>query len=387
MMEANSVTGPAKNLIGFCRWLGTPEGARTRVSVEIATFTRNAGKDNRDFVDAVRKAGVDLHVIHERFRFDPGVLPQVRKILTKLEPDIIQTHNNKSHLIVKLHSKLRKQRLWYAFHHGDTYTDFKQRLFNNVDRVSLRSADRVVTVCAAFTPRLAACGVKRDRIRVLHNAVMPFTPASPSERLDIRSRLGIGADEAMVLTVGRLSREKGHADLLRALFQLRTVRRKWKLVLVGAGPESDSLMRLAHSLDLSEYLVFAGAHRDVRDFFAAADVFALPSLTEGSSNVLLEAMAARVPIVTTKAGGNPEIVLHDETGLLVPVGDFQCLATAIAKLLEEQKLASQLADAAFARAMREFSMEQYRSRLLGFYAEGLDGSTGQFARRQNADAN
>jgi glycosyltransferase involved in cell wall biosynthesis len=380
MMEANSVTGPAKNLIGFCRWLSSPEGAQTGLRVAIATFTRNAGADNLAFVNAVRAAGVDLHLVRERYRYDPGVIAQIREIAAKSQPDIIQTHNNKSHLL---------QRLWFAFHHGDAYTDFKQRLFNNVDRVSLRTADRVVTVCQAFVPRLAAFGVTPDRIRILHNSVMPFSPVSPSERADLRSRLGIGTDEAVVLTIGRFSREKGHAVLLRAVQQLRSIARKWKLVLVGTGPERDTLMRLARSLSLSEHVLFAGSHADVRPFYATADVFALPSLSEGSSNVLLEAMAAKLPIASTSAGGNPEIILHNETGLLVPIGDSQCLALAIAQLLREPDLASRFAEAACARAMREFSVEQYRRRLLGFYAEALEtGNAGwNYSSPRSPDAN
>jgi glycosyltransferase involved in cell wall biosynthesis len=389
MMEANSVTGPAKNLIGFCRWLRTPEGAQTRLRFAIATFTRNAGTDNLVFANAVRAAGVDLHLIHERYRYDPGVVPQIREIAARWEPDIIQTHNNKSHLLVKLLPELRRQRLWFAFHHGDAHTDFKQRLFNNVDRVSLRSADRVVTVCQAFEPRLAACGVTHDRIRILHNAVMPFSPLPPSERAELRSRLGIGTDEAVVLTIGRFSREKGHAVLLRAVQQLRSIARKWKLVLVGTGPERDKLMRLARSLGLSEHVLFAGSHADVRPFYATADVFALPSLSEGSSNVLLEAMAAKIPIAATNAGGNPEIILHNETGFLVPSGDSQGLASAIAQLLGQPDLASRFAEAAFARATREFSLEQYRRRLLGFYAEALETGNAhtRYSSPNSADAN
>jgi glycosyltransferase involved in cell wall biosynthesis len=372
MMEANSVTGPAKNLIGFCRWLRTPEGAQTGLKVAIVTFSRNAGTENHAFTDAVRDAGADLHIIRERFRFDPGVMTQIREIAEKSAPDIIQTHNNKSHLLIKLLPELRRQRLWFAFHHGDVYVDFKQRLINHVDRVSLRSADRVVTVCQAFAPRLAACGVPRDRIRILHNSAIPASPVSLAERAELRNRLGIGNDEAMVLTIGRFSKEKGHAVLLRALQQLRSITRRWKLVLVGMGPERDAILRLAHSLDLSERVIFAGSYADVRPFYAAADVFALPSLSEGSSNVLLEAMAAKLPIAATKAGGNPEIILHNETGLITPIGDSGCLASAIAQLLNEPNLASRFAEAGFARATHDFSVEQYRRRLLGFYTEALE---------------
>jgi len=371
MMEANSVTGPAKNLIGFCRWLRTAEGAQTGVKVAIATYSRSAGADNRAFADAVRDAGADLYIVRERFRYDPGVITQIRHVVDKSKPDIIQTHNNKSHLLVKLFPALRNKRLWFAFHHGDTYTDFKQRIYNQVDRVSLRSADCVVSVCKAFVPRLAARGVLPDRIRILHNSATPAPPLSRAERAELRSQLGIGADEAMVLTIGRFSKEKGHAVLLHALQQLRSVARKWKLVLVGIGPERDSLIRLARSLGVGERVIFAGSHADVRPFYASADVFALPSLSEGSSNVLLEAMAAKIPIVATEAGGNPEIILHDETGLLVPIADPQRLAIALAQLLEEPDLASRFAEAAFVRVTAVFSVEQYRRRLVGFYTEAL----------------
>jgi glycosyltransferase involved in cell wall biosynthesis len=389
MMEANSVTGPAKNLIGFCRWLRTPEGAQTGLRVAIATYSRNAGMDNRAFTDAVRDAGADLYLIRERFRYDPGVITQIREIAEKSKPDVIQTHNNKSHLLVKLLPEVRRRCLWFAFHHGDVYLDLKQRLFNHVDRVSLRSADRVVTVCQAFTPRLAVCGVARDRIRILHNSAMPVSPVPPAEQAELRGRLGIGSDEAMVLTIGRLSKEKGHVDLLRALQRLRSIDRKWKLVLVGTGPELDSLTRLARSLGLSERVIFAGAHANVRPFYAAADVFALPSLSEGSSNVLLEAMAAKVPIAATKAGGNPEIILQNETGLLSAVGDFQQLGSSIARLLEESDLASRFAEAGFARAADQFSVAQYRRRLLGFYREALEtGHIGtDYSSPKSADAN
>jgi glycosyltransferase involved in cell wall biosynthesis len=371
MMEANSVTGPAKNLLGFCRWLRTPEGAQTRLEVAIATFTRSAGADNQVFTDAVRATGVDIYLINERFRFDPGVLPQIRDIADKFAPNIIQTHNNKSHLLIKLLPEVRRRSSWFAFRHGDTYTDLKQRLFNQVDRVSIRSAERVVTVCQAFVPRLAACGVTPDRIRILHNSVVPPLPAPPSARSDLRSRLGIGADEAMILTIGRFSQEKGHAILLRALAQLRSIPRKWKLVLVGAGPEGDALTQLADSLHLSDRVLFVGSHADVAPFYGAADAFVLPSLTEGSSNVLLEAMAAKVPIVATQAGGNPEIILQGETGLLVPIDDSQSLATAIARLLGQPDLASRFAAAAFDRVTHEFSVEKYRRRLVSYYAEAL----------------
>ena len=370
MMEAASVTGPAKNLISFCRWLRTAEGARTGLSVAIATFDRNARAYESDgFAGVARAAGIDTHVIRERYRFDPGVIAQLRELIAKEQPDIIQTHNNKSHLLVKLLPDLHAHRQWFAFHHGEVYIDFKQKVYNQIDRVSLRSADRVVSVCAAFAGRLIAYGVKPERLRFLHNAAMPVAPTAPDQRARLREQLGIGSDAAVILSIGRLSREKGHADLLRALGTLRSVARPWTLVLVGTGPEREALEKRARALGIGERVRFVGFHADVSPFYGIADLFVLPSHSEGSANVLLEAMMAGVPIVATRAGGNPEIVVDQETGLLAGVAEPTALANAVARLLEDRALASRFVAGARARATREFSLDRYRQRLASYYAE------------------
>jgi glycosyltransferase involved in cell wall biosynthesis len=187
----------------------------------------------------------------------------------------------------------------------------------------------------------------------------------------LRERLGVRSGEAVILYIGRQSREKAPADLLGALAQLRSLERVWKAVLVGSGPDRGALEELASARGIAARVRFAGFHAEVSPFYAIADVLVLPSHSEGSSNVLLEAMAAGVPIVATTAGGNPEIVLDGQTGLLVRVGDLRGLAAAIALLLQERELVARLVDAAAARARREFSQNRYRRLLLGFYAEAL----------------
>ena len=372
LMEAASVTGPAKNLIGFSRWLSTAEGAQTGLRLAVATFDRTGrAAEGNPFAQATRAAGIETHIIRERYRFDPGVIPQLRQIASQANPDIVQTHNGKSHLLIKSLPDLRAHRPWFAFQHGYQHTNLRLRLYNQFDRLSLRSADRVVSVCQAFAPRLIDYGVKPERIRILHNAAVP-TPSHPqAERAQLRTQLGIRSDEPVLLTIGRLSLEKGHADLLRALGLLRSSLQEWKLVIVGFGPEQDALTELGRSLGISKQVVFAGFHSDVSPFYAIADLFVLPSHSEGSSNVLLEAMMAGVPIVATAAGGNAEIVLHEQTGLLVPVRNHAALADALVRALREPQLTSRLVESARVRAVSEFSEDRYRHRLVGFYAEAL----------------
>jgi glycosyltransferase involved in cell wall biosynthesis len=372
LMEANSVTGPAKNLIGFAHWLKTLEGAATGFSIAVATFERNPDERRQNaFVEALKAAHIDTYIIRERYRFDPTVFAQLRNILAVVQPAILQTHNNKSHLLAKWSRQPGTSSRWLAFHHGDTYTDLKQRLYNQVDRLSLRSADRVVTVCRAFTARLLAFGVPSERIRVLHNAAVAVPALEEGERTQLRSEFGIGTDEYVILTIGRLSSEKGHADLLRAVKVLQSGSRPWKLMIAGSGPEQRVLREMTSSLGLKERVVFAGFRSDVGRLYGIADVFCLPSHSEGSSNVLLEAMMAQVPIVATAVGGNPEIVLADKTGLLVEASNPAALAQAIQCLIDDRKLGLKLAAEALSRAMSEFSLSTYRNSLLSFYGEAL----------------
>jgi glycosyltransferase involved in cell wall biosynthesis len=372
LIEAASITGPAKNLFGFCRWLQSAEGQRTGLRLSVATFERDsdAGTAN-GFVDAAHAAGIDTYVIRERFRYDLSVIPQLRDLVAKVRPAIVETHNNKSHLLVRSMPAARLHCRWLAFHHGYIYPNLTQRVYNQLDRLTLRSADRVITVCQAFVPGLRSQGVKADRIRVLHNAAVPVPAVSEWDRRKIRDELGISPDEAVILSIGRLSREKGHDYLIQALARLTPIQKKWKLVLVGEGPDRDRLKRLTNTLGLTHRVLLVGFRADVAPFYAIADVLALPSVSEGSSNVLLEAMTARVPIVATRAGGNPESAIHEETALLVPPADPIRLADGLARLLTDRDLASRLAQAAQSRATAEFSSTRYQERLLSIYAEVL----------------
>jgi Glycosyltransferase Family 4 len=195
LMEATSVTGPAKNLIEFAR-RASCHGA----DIVVATFER-AGAGSA-FAGAVRLAGVPVGVIAERRRFDPGILPALRAAAAECRPDIVQSHNVKSHFLVRL-LKLHHGRPWIAFHHGYTAADYRR-----LDRWSLPAATRVVAVCHAFTDRLREIGVPPDRISVRHNMAMPFAPAGASEVAELRARLGVPEGARVLLSVGRRRAKK-----------------------------------------------------------------------------------------------------------------------------------------------------------------------------------
>jgi glycosyltransferase involved in cell wall biosynthesis len=374
VMEATSVTGPAKNLLGLCRWAHSQEGVGAGLQISIATYVRGSEGERQGFVDAARAAGATTYVIPERGRFDRTVFPRLAHILAEAAPHLIQTHNTKSHLLLR-HLRRPSTTPWIAFQHGYQDTDFKLHLYNQLDRWTLRSADRVVSVCQAFTERLVAYGVRAERIRVLHNSVTPADPITQEARAGLKGQLGILAGDAVILAVGRLSGEKGHADLIEALSLMPALARRWKAIVVGDGPEKERLQRLAAARGMTDRVVFAGFHQKIQDYYAIADVFVLPSHSEGSSNVLLEAMAARVPIAATRVGGTPEIVADGETALLTGDADPAALARSLQRLLAEQNFAARLANAAFDRAVSQFSPARYHRALLSIYSDALTRDT------------
>jgi glycosyltransferase involved in cell wall biosynthesis len=356
IMEAGTVTGPAKNLLNFCQSAqqhGLPD--LPFVETSITTFRRiSAAETANVFVENALDSGIDVELIDERFRFDTRIVDELKRIVERKKPELIQTHNVKSHFVMRM-SGLWRDIPWIAFHHGYTTTDLKMRAYNQLDRWSLRKAQRVITMNRIFAEQLIAAGASREGMRIVHNAieVESILKISPSQVAELKNRLGIENEDRVIIAVGRLSHEKGQLDLIRAFAKL--MNRQTKLLIVGKGPERQRLEQEINSLQISERVVFAGQVKDIKPFYAVADLMVLPSHSEGSPNVLLEAMAANVPVVATSVGGVPEIATHRETALLVEARNPQALTQAIDELLNDRELARKLAAQAQQRVIENHS--------------------------------
>jgi colanic acid/amylovoran biosynthesis glycosyltransferase len=194
------------------------------------------------------------------------------------------------------------------------------------------------------------------KLKVIHCGIdrSTYDPASAARH---RSRHHNGQHGVIRLVfVGRLAHVKGLDVLLPALVQLRTALGDVRLTVVGDGPERSRLTTLASTLRLDDVVDFVGAQSPdaVRDLLADADVFVLPSFAEGVPVVLMEAMAAGIPVVTTQIAGVPELVEHDRTGLLVPPSHQSALVDAITRVVTEPGLAARLSAAATESVFSDF---------------------------------
>ncbi len=256
LIESATVTGPSRNLIEFGKLATFPERGLPPVEVIVATYQR--GSNESALAVAAKNAGLSVVTIAERRRWDIKVFPQLRQMVAEYQPDILESRNVKSHFLVRmlgLHKKCR----WIAWNHGYTATNLLDRSYSQLDRWSLRGAYRVVTVCGPFADTLARRGIARDKITVLHNSVKPFVSPPLEQVQELRHGLGLH-DEAVILAVGRLSHEKAFADLLKAVAVLSKTKGvpDFRVVVVGEGPERESLTRLAAQLGIEAKLTSGG---------------------------------------------------------------------------------------------------------------------------------
>ena len=179
--------------------------------------------------------------------------------------------------------------------------------------------------------------------------------------------------EVVVTIVGRLSPEKGHAIFLEAARWVSVNREHVKFLIVGDGPSAEELRAEVARLSLEGRVIFTGFRNDMPDIYAVSDVMVNASSIEGLPMTILEAMASRVPVIATRAGGIPDIIKDDETGLLINSQDAKALGTKIESLVDDQCKRRRLAAAAFEFVTMNHSFERMCDAYLQVYREVIDG--------------
>lgn len=326
------------------------------------------GVREHSFLAALEAEGVSTSTIAVSGRGYLRERAAVRRLCEELRPDVVHTHGYRSDVAdAGVARSLGIPTVTTV--HGFTGGGRKNRLYEWLQVEAFRSFDAVVAVSRAMAERLSARGVSPQRLHTIPNAFDPDRPRM--ERGEARRLLGVGEEDFVVGWVGRLSREKGGDVLLDSLPMLTAGA---SAVIVGDGPERAALEEQARSLGIGDRVKWLGTVPDASRLFPGFDVFALSSRTEGIPIVLLEAMAARVPVVATRVGGVPDVVTGAEA-LLVPAEDPEGLAAALAAVREDATGAMQRVDAARGRLEREFSVGPWLSRYEALYRALVHGAS------------
>lgn len=248
------------------------------------------------------------------------------------------------------------------------------------ERIAWRDADRLIAVSRSVREELVKYyKIDREKIRVVHNAVDTerFKPTTARKRAELRKALGL-PDKKVILYVGHFGLRKGVHYLVKAIPKVKTQFDNVLLLMVGGTPKFiatsaywDLIRVEIERMGIPENieLVDEVPYERIPQYYAAADVFALPTLYEGLPKVLLEAMASQLPILATKVCGIPEAITNEKSGLLVDARDPDQIAEGLIRLIDDEKDARRLGKEARKRVEKDFTWKRAANKVLQIYKE------------------
>ncbi len=327
--------------------------------------------------ESLRADGVRVDVLGRTEGLQPEVALAMRRVLTEVRPDVVCAHQYTPYSYAAMAVPTVRPRPGLVFiEHGRHYPDTrrpKRVLANNL--LFLRYTQRVIAVCGYIKALLVANeGIPADRIDVVYNGVDPtrFDPAAPDppDPVETRASMGLRPEHQVVTCVARFHPVKDHPTLVRAFARVAKTMPDARLALVGGGDKAP-LLNLVTELGIADRVVFPGVRRDIPAVYAASDLFAMSSKSEGTSVTLLEAMLSERPAVVTDVGGNPEIVDPGVTGLLTPRGDDAAMADALQTLLGDPVRRREMGARGRRRVLARFTQQQMHRQWLGLLQESV----------------
>ncbi|MGH7148031.1 MAG: glycosyltransferase [Nitrospiraceae bacterium] len=323
-------------------------------------------------VENLKAEGIETHVIDMDPLGSIAPLLRLRNFLREKQVDILQSHGARGNFYARVAGRLAAIHPIISTVHNSLY-DYpiswgKRGLYLACDRLTASLAD--CTLCVAESHRqelIKRYGLVPNKVVTIPNGVdlNRFQPAHRDRSL--RRELNLREGVPLLGIIGRLTSQKGHVYLLRALPMLLEKFPEVRCLVVGDGEMREDLQRLAAELGLTDQCLFIGVRHDMPEVLSAIDVLVISSLSEGLPYVALEGMAMAKPIVATAVNGVPELIQDGVTGRLVPREDPDALARAIGEILADPSTAAALGRAARRKVEQDYSVERWIQRLESLY--------------------
>ena len=307
-------------------------------------------------------------------RFDWAAVRDLMRLMRSEHISLVHSHLYHANLYGRIAAFRAGVPAVATVHNVYTRTKFHRRLLN---RLLSRASARVIAVSEAIRDDLVAHdGIAPRKVTVIHNGIDVRRVETSMTREQARAALRIKDDELAIGCVGRLEEQKGHRFLLEACAKLGNdpdLKHRLRILMVGDGRLRGALERLAGALGLASSVSFLGTRQDVPEILRALDIYAMPSLWEGLSIAMLEAMAAGLAVVISDVSGVSQALGNNEHGIRVPPGDSTALADAIRSLAAQPGRRRALGTSARERVKAEFSIEAMMSQLGSVYDDALAG--------------
>jgi glycosyltransferase involved in cell wall biosynthesis len=325
--------------------------------------------------------GAELIEIDDGGPLDPKVVWQAWRLCRRLKPAIWHGHDYKTNLLGLMLVRAGCRMRLVTTVHGWVKETSRTPLYYRIDKMCLPRYEHVYCVSQDQVDECRKLRVRDDRLFLLDNGIDLDAYRRRRDPATARGDwIPVSPDELLVGAMGRLSAEKGFDLLIRAVSRRIAAGDRLRLVIAGEGDERESLERLIGDLGMRDHIRLIGFCEDVIRFYEAIDLFVLSSLREGLPNVLLEAMAIGVPILSTRVAGVPRLICHDDNGWLVDCGDEDSLADSLGQLAADPETRLRLAKAGRETVETRFSFEERARKQCELYGRLLgDGAQASVA--------
>ena len=369
VLDARVVTGsgggPDKTILNSPRFL-TPLGYR-----QVCAYLYPPGDPGYAVIEAkAARYAAPLISIQDRGPWDWRVITGLLAACRAENVTIWHGHDYKTNALGLLLTRFWPMRLVTTVH-GWVHHTARTPLYYRIDQLCLPRYEKVICVSDDLLETCLNAGVLPKNVVLLENGIDGVEYARKQTVPEAKAKLGLPTAGFVIGGVGRLAAEKGFDVLIRAVHSLHSGGLDVRLLIVGEGGERANLERLASELGIRERVLLPGWQADVRGTFEAMDVFALSSHREGLPNVLLEAMALEVPVVSTRVNGVPRLIRDGRDGFLVEPGDLGGLTAALSRLLKHDGLRADFRTAGRHTVETRYSFATRMERLARIYDEML----------------
>jgi glycosyltransferase involved in cell wall biosynthesis len=334
----------------------------TRYTQAVNKFFKYIGRVNRQYHK------VPLNNYKFKYVNPFSNIVEVYRLLKREKFDLIHTHGYRADVIGVILCKLTGLPI-ISTCHGFISNDRNLKIYNTLDRFSLRFFNKIITVSDPIKIDLIKSGIDESKIIVIQNAVEEKIEDEIFfyNRKEKRQLLNTKEDEFVLGYIGRLSEEKGIKYLIESSSMLNDLNIPVKVLIIGQGPQQKELEDLAKEKGIESKVIFTGFQWDVENWLPALDVFVLPSLTEGTPMSLLEAMAFGIPVVASAVGGVPQVIDSGKNGILVSPGKPGEIKDAVLNLYRNENLRTNISTAGQKYIAAKHNVEDWVRKIEGEY--------------------
>jgi glycosyltransferase involved in cell wall biosynthesis len=332
-------------------------------------------KDGNPLADEIHALGIPVRCLDIQHLRDWNALPRLIRYLKEIEADLVHTQLEFANILGNIAAKVLHLPSVCTIHVMPSLdVKTKSKLHQKLEWFALKYfCNQVISVSEeAREHHLRISGASPERVSTLYNGIdLSNFLNVDRERSEVRAELGVPPDANLLTTVAVLRPPKGIQYMIRALPAVLASNLNTYYLVVGNGSHRDSLAEEVRRSGVGNRVIFAGMRKDVPRFLAASDVFVLPTLTEALPTVLAEAMAAKLPIVASRVGGIPEMIVDGQNGCFVEPEDVDGLAKACIDLVNDPKKRAAMGNAGWSIVDRKFNIERQVDKLEELYMQQL----------------